>query len=56
MADRQLEVTAIPAPPFRERQRSEWMLSKFIECGLQQAHMDDVCNVIGLLPGTEQGP
>jgi acetylornithine deacetylase/succinyl-diaminopimelate desuccinylase-like protein len=56
MADRQLEVTAIPAPPFRERQRSEWMLSKFIECGLQQAHMDAVCNVIGLLPGKEQGP
>ncbi len=56
MADRQLEVTAIPAPPFRERQRSEWMLGKFIECGLQQAHMDAVCNVIGLLPGTAQGP
>ena len=56
MADRQLEVTAIPAPPFRERQRSEWMLGKFIECGLQQAHMDAVCNVIGLLPGNAQGP
>jgi tripeptide aminopeptidase len=56
MADRQLEVTAIPAPPFRERQRSEWMLGKFVECGLQQAHMDAVCNVIGLLPGISQGP
>ena len=56
MADRQLEVTAIPAPPFRERQRSEWMLGKFIECGLQQAHMDDVSNVIGLLPGTVPEP
>ena len=56
MADRQLEVTAIPAPPFRERQRSEWMLGKFIERGLQQAHMDDVSNVIGLLPGTVQEP
>jgi acetylornithine deacetylase/succinyl-diaminopimelate desuccinylase-like protein len=56
MADQQLEVTAIPAPPFRERQRSEWMLSKFIECGLQQAHMDAVCNVIGVLPGAVQEP
>jgi len=56
IADRQLEVTAIPAPPFRERQRSEWMLGKFVECGLQQAHMDDVSNVIGLLPGTVQEP
>jgi acetylornithine deacetylase/succinyl-diaminopimelate desuccinylase-like protein len=56
MADQQLEVTAIPAPPFRERQRSEWMLNKFIECGLQQAHLDDVSNVIGGLPGTEPEP
>jgi acetylornithine deacetylase/succinyl-diaminopimelate desuccinylase-like protein len=56
IADRQLEVTAIAAPPFREQQRSEWMLGKFIECGLQQAHRDAVGNAIGLLPGTAQGP
>jgi len=56
IADRQLEVTAIAAPPFREQQRSEWMLGKFIECGLQQAHRDAVGNAIGLLPGTAPGP
>lgn len=56
IADQQLEVTAIPAPPFRERQRSEWMLRRFVACGLQPAQMDAVCNAIGLAQGKVLGP
>jgi acetylornithine deacetylase/succinyl-diaminopimelate desuccinylase-like protein len=56
LADLQMEVTAIPAPPFQEKQRSAWMLQKFSEFGLLQAHLDAIGNVIGHIPGSEAGP
>ena len=49
----QLEVTSIPAPPFGEMPRSEWLETQFIAAGLADVHRDEVGNVIGTLPGTE---
>ena len=56
LTDLQMKVTAIPAPPFHEQQRSAWMLEKFSEFGLLESHLDGIGNVIGQLPGLEAGP
>src|SRR5215831_19396995 len=47
----QLEVARIPAPPFGEQARSEWMLERFLEHGLHDVHVDEVGNVFGVRPG-----
>ena len=47
----QLEVARIPAPPFGEQARSEWLLERFLEHGLHNVHVDEVGNVFGVRPG-----
>ena len=53
IAEWQLQLARIPAPPFGEQARSEWMLERFFELGLKEVHADEVGNVFGLRPGTE---
>lgn len=48
----QLELAAIPAPPFGEEQRAEWMLQKFRSLGLKDVGTDAVGNASGLRAGT----
>src|SRR5690349_4949044 len=48
LADRQIELAAIPAPPFGEQKRSEWLRERFRELGLSDVHIDDVGNVLGV--------
>ena len=55
LEDLQLEVTAIPAPPWGEAARAEWLRGKFEALGLADAHQDELCNVFGVLPGTDPG-
>jgi tripeptide aminopeptidase len=50
----QLEIARIPAPPFGETSRSEWLKQRFLELGLEDVHTDDVGNVFGLRPGTQK--
>src|ERR1019366_9345577 len=50
--DWQAELVAIPAPPFGERARGEWMAARFAEAGVSQVETDGVGNVIGFLPAT----
>src|SRR3954454_8508197 len=52
LEDRQLEVTAIPAPPWGEAARSEWLRARFEELGLSEVHQDELGNVFGIRPGT----
>jgi acetylornithine deacetylase/succinyl-diaminopimelate desuccinylase-like protein len=47
----QLELARIPAPPFGEQARSEWLLERFLEIGLADVHSDEVGNVFGIYPG-----
>lgn len=47
----QLQAARIPAPPFGEQARSEWILERFLEMGLQDVHTDEVGNVFGVHPG-----
>lgn len=53
LEDRQLELTAIPAPPWGEALRSEWMKARFEELALSEVHQDELGNVFGIRPGTK---
>ena len=47
----QAEMVAVPAPPFGERARAEWLCERFRELGLENPHIDEVGNAIGTWPG-----
>ncbi len=53
LEDLQLEVTAIPAPPWGEAARSEWLRGRFEQLGLSEVHQDELGNVLGVLPGAD---
>ncbi len=50
----QLDLAGIPAPPFGEDARSDWLAGKFKAIGLKDVHQDSIGNVFGSRPG-EQG-
>jgi tripeptide aminopeptidase len=52
LEDRQLEVTAIPAPYLGEAARGDWLKARFEELGLAEVHQDELGNVFGIRPGT----
>ena len=43
----QMELAGIPAPPFGESKRAEWLHSHFSELELQNVEIDQIGNVIG---------
>lgn len=47
-----IELTEIPAPPFKEKARGDAILAKFKALGLQDVEMDPEGNVMGLRRGT----
>lgn len=47
----QMEMARIPAPPFGESARGEWLAERFREVGLDDVRIDDVGNVFGIHPG-----
>jgi len=53
LRDSQLEVAAIPAPPFGEGPRAEWLRLRFHELELEQVQVDAVGNVLGVRPGSK---
>lgn len=52
LAEWQQQLAKIPAPPFGEKLRSEWMLERFLELGLESVHRDEAGNVFGARPGS----
>jgi tripeptide aminopeptidase len=50
----QLELAAVPAPPFGEAARAQWLATRFAEVGLSQVALDGVGNVVGMIPGTSK--
>ncbi len=59
--DWQAELVGIPAPPFGERARAEWLAARFAEAGLTEVGIDAVGNVFGTmaasgLPPESTGP
>lgn len=49
----QLQVTAVPAPPWGEEARSRWLAEHFKAMGLSEVHRDELGNVFGIRPGTD---
>ncbi|MGD0941340.1 MAG: M20/M25/M40 family metallo-hydrolase [Terracidiphilus sp.] len=50
--DWQAQMVAIPAPPFGEQARSEWLAARFTEAGLSDVRTDAIGNVMGWLKAT----
>jgi acetylornithine deacetylase/succinyl-diaminopimelate desuccinylase-like protein len=51
LAEYQLEVARIAAPPFGEAARSSWLADRFREIGLSDVQTDEVGNVFAVHPG-----
>lgn len=47
----QIHITEIPAPPFKERERGDYLLQRFRELDLHYVRKDEVGNVIGIRKG-----
>ena len=45
----QMELAAVPAPPFGEAARSQWLRLRFLALGLHDVHVDELGNVFGQL-------
>lgn len=56
LLDWQKELCAIPAPPFGEQARSEWMVTRFRDAGLCGVETDEAGNVLGFLPAPRLSP
>lgn len=54
--DWQIELSRIPAPPFGEQARSEWMAARFAEIGLSAVTTDEIGNVFATLPAAALPP
>ncbi len=50
----QMEASRVPAPPFGETPRAEWLADRFRELGLENVEIDEVGNVFGVRPGYGQ--
>jgi len=48
----QAELVGIPAPPFGEERRSEWIGERFREASLDDLHTDEIGNVFGSIRGS----
>ncbi len=49
-------ICSIPASPFGEQRRAEYLSQKFREIGLTEVEIDDEGNCLGLLKGSSQTP
>lgn len=54
--EEQIEMTEIPAPPFKEEIRANNYMQRLKDLGLQDVQMDEEGNVYGIRRGTGQGP
>jgi tripeptide aminopeptidase len=52
----QRELTEIPAPPFGEAARSEWLRQRFTALGLEDVQVDELGNVLGMLHSKRIAP
>ena len=50
----QIEVARIPAPPFGEGPRAEWLRAKFAAIGLSEIEVDEIGNVVAVIPGQDR--
>lgn len=53
-AEWQMEASRVPAPPFGETPRAEWLAGRFRDLGLRDVEIDEVGNVFGVRPAYGQ--
>ncbi len=54
--DEHIRICEIPAPPFNEHIRGEYLAARFAELKLANVHTDGIGNVIGYYPGATEAP
>src|SRR2546428_11024508 len=50
----QMDLARIPAPPFGETARGDWLTEKLHALGVKDVTRDKVGNILGVRPGTEE--
>lgn len=56
ITEEHIRICSIPASPFGERERAEYLSRKFSELGLSEVEIDEEGNCIGLLRGASSSP
>jgi acetylornithine deacetylase/succinyl-diaminopimelate desuccinylase-like protein len=56
ITDEHVRLCSIPASPFGERQRAEYLAEKFSALGLTEVEIDEEGNCLGLFKGTSRSP
>lgn len=52
----QIRICSVPATPFAEQERAEYLANRFRELGLSEVSIDDEGNCLGLFPGRSASP
>ncbi len=56
ITDEHIRICSIPATPFNEQERAEYLSRKFSELGLTEVEIDEEGNCLGLIEGASQSP
>ena len=56
ITEEQIRICEIPASPFGEQERAEYLSQKFRELGLTEVEIDDEGNCLGLIRGASRSP
>ena len=56
ITDEHIRICSIPASPFGERERAQYLSEKFSSLGLSEVEIDDEGNCLGLIKGASQSP
>ena len=56
ITEEHIRICSIPASPFGEQERAEYLSRKFSELGLTEVEIDEEGNCLGLLHGTSRSP
>lgn len=56
ITEEQIRICSVPASPFGERERAEYLSRKFTSLGLTEVEIDEEGNCLGLIEGTSPSP
>ena len=56
ITEEHIRICSIPASPFGEQERAQYLSRKFTELGLTEVEIDEEGNCLGLLQGTSRSP
>src|SRR5215216_4330230 len=56
ITEEQIRICSVPASPFAERERAEYLGKKFTSLGLSEVEIDEEGNCLGLIEGASRSP